>query len=211
MNSPAHCSPLTQATLLVAVSRLVSIDHELSAIVSAHGIPPLWARRPSFATLIQITLEQQVTLASAAASYRRLSSTLGRVTPHRILERAHGELTALGLTRQKARYCQEIARAVVSDRLDLPSLHHASSEQVRLELTRIVGIGRWTADIYLLMALRRPDVWPRGDLALYQALREVKRSNYSPQQLDELARHWRPWRAVAARILWHYYLRIRRS
>ena len=211
--------PLNQSRLVRAVSKLVITDAELAAMVDANGTPPMWAMRPGFAALIEIILGQQVTLASAASAYRRLSIGLGRVTPGYVLGRTHKQLMNLGQTRQKARYCQELARAIVDGHLNLPSLNKASAENVRAELMSITGIGRWTADIYLLMALGHPDIWPRGDLALYQVIRDMKRSisksrtleQLSAGKLDEYANRWRPWRAVAARILWHHYLCSRRS
>ncbi len=180
-------------------------------MVHANGAPPLWARRPGFATLVRIILEQQVTLESGAAAYRRLSSALGRTTPRRVLDHTPMQLRRLGLTRQKARYCLELAGAVASGQLDLASLDPANAEQVRTELTSITGIGLWTADVYLLMALGHPDIWPRGDIALYQACRTAKAVNWSPQRIDKYAERWRPWRAVAARILWHHYLCSRKK
>lgn len=179
-------------------------------MVDADGTPPLWARRPGFATLTRIILEQQVSLASGAAAYRRLSDGVGGATPRRVLARPETQLRRLGLTRQKARYCRVLARAVTDGELDFASLDTMNADDARVALTRVTGIGRWTADIYLLMALRQPDVWPRGDLALYQVLRLAKGVAGPPETLDELALPWRPWRAVGARILWHHYLRSRR-
>ncbi len=210
--------PLNQSRLVRAVSKLVITDAELAAMVDANGTPPMWSMRPGFAALIEIILGQQVTLASAASAYRRLSNGLGRVTPGNVLGRTHKQLMKLGQTRQKARYCQELARAIVDGHLDLASLNKASAEEVREELMKITGIGRWSADIYLLMALGHPDIWPRGDLALYQVIRDMKGSvsrsrghdQLSAGKLDEYANRWRPWRAVAARILWHHYLCSRR-
>jgi DNA-3-methyladenine glycosylase II len=206
IGSPSMPGLLTHDVLSRATKKLASIDPGLEAMVEANGVPPLWGRPPGFATLIRIILEQQVSLSSASAAYRRLSHGVGRVTPASVLGHSHSRLTRLGLTRQKARYCRELADGVVSGRLDLTSLTDAGSDHVRQELTSITGIGRWTADIYLLMALRRPDIWPRGDLALYQAFRRMTNNDHSPEELDEHACRWRPWRAVAARVLWHQYL-----
>ena len=210
--------PLNQTRLAQAAYELAAIDPDLAAMVTTDGTPPMWAMRPGFASLIEIILGQQVTLASASAAYRRLSNGLGRVTPGNVLGRTHKQLMKLGQTRQKARYCQELARAIVDGHLDLASLNKSSAEEVREELMKVTGIGRWTADIYLLMALGHPDIWPRGDLALYQVIRNVKGSasqsrtleQLSAGKLDEYANRWRPWRAVAARILWHHYLCSRR-
>lgn len=177
-------------------------------MVQRFGPPPLWARRPGFSTLIRIILEQQVSLASARAAYSRLQAAAGRVTPWRVAALSEKRLRNAGLTRQKAAYCRGVATHIIDGKLDLGRLDRLADEAVRDELLRVPGIGRWTADIYLLMALRRPDVWPEGDLALAKAARRVKRLQASPDadELRRLARRWAPWRAVAARILWHAYL-----
>jgi DNA-3-methyladenine glycosylase II len=171
----------------------------------------MWLRQPGYATLVWIILGQQVSQASAAAMYLRLSSSLGRITPYKVLAKTQMELRRFGLTRQKARYCQELATALLNKTLDLPGLSNMPDDQVRVELMRVIGLGRWSADIYLLMALQRPDVWPRGDLALYKAFRCLKGQAHTAQELDKLADDWRPWRSVAARILWHEYISNRQK
>jgi DNA-3-methyladenine glycosylase II len=202
---------LTKATLAAAVTDLTVRDPDLAAVVSRYGPPPMWARRPGYATLVWIILGQQVSQASAAAMYLRLSSSLGRITPHKVLGSSHTELRQFGLTRQKARYCRELAVALMNGTLDLPGLRHHPDGIVRQELTRVIGLGRWSADIYLLMALRRPDVWPQGDLALYKAFRSLKGQENTAEELDRLAEDWQPWRSVAARILWHEYISKRQQ
>jgi DNA-3-methyladenine glycosylase II len=168
----------------------------------------MWAREPGFPTLIHIILEQQVSLASAKAAYQRLLAAASPLTPDRFLELDDAALKRIGFSRQKTAYSRELARAVLSGRLDLAELETRDDVTVRSELTQIKGIGPWTADIYLLMALRRPDVWPSGDLALATAAQRVKRlaSRPTPDELDALGAKWKPWRAVAAWLLWHYYL-----
>jgi DNA-3-methyladenine glycosylase II len=205
-------TPLTPARLRRAAATLTATDRRLGAMVREDGSPPMWGRRAGFATLVRIILEQQVTGSSGAAAYRRLSATVGRVTPRRVLAHSHARLARMGLTRQKARYCLELARAVTSGDLDVTGLHGAAPDDVRRELTRVPGIGRWTVDVYLLMALRHPDVWPRGDLALDTQVRRLRgRADDGPEALAAFARRWRPWRSVAARILWHHCLRSRRN
>jgi DNA-3-methyladenine glycosylase II len=168
----------------------------------------MWAREPGFPTLIHIILEQQVSLASARAAYERLLAADSPLTPARFLEFDDATLKTIGFSRQKTRYGRELARAILDGRLDLAGLHTLDDASARSELVVIKGIGPWTADIYLLMALRRPDVWPSGDLALANAAQRVKRlaSRPAPDELDALGIAWKPWRAVAARLLWHYYL-----
>jgi DNA-3-methyladenine glycosylase II len=113
-----------------------------------------------------------------------------------------------GLTRQKARYLAGLASDVTTGRLDLAAVAAASDDEARASLTGVTGIGRWTADIYLLMALGRPDIWPDGDLALAAAMRRAKGLAALPTREEQraIAEAWKPWRAVATRILWHAYL-----
>lgn len=199
---------LTQRSLLRATRDLSDRDPDLAAVVNRYGPPPLWAREPGFHTLIHIILEQQVSLASAKAAYDRLVSATGCLTPDRFLTLADAELKAVGFSRQKAAYGRGLAEAVLDGVLDLARLETLDDARVKAELTAIKGIGSWTADIYLLMVLRRPDTWPSGDLALASAVHRVKRLRAQPtaQRLERIGHAWQPWRAVAARILWHYYL-----
>ena len=205
---------LTREALERAVGELVRRDRGLARIVAAHGPPPLWARRPAFATLVRIILEQQVSLASAAAIYRRVAKELpGGWSPASVRAAGEAGLRARGLTRQKARYVTELANHVGDGRLVLSELTRASDDVVRAQLAAVPGIGPWTANIYLLMVLCRPDIWPTGDLALHKALARLRglRQIPSSDEAVRLAARWRPHRAVAARILWHGYLSTRES
>jgi DNA-3-methyladenine glycosylase II len=200
---------LTRATLLDGVRDLTARDAGLSRIVQRHGPPPLWARPRGFATLVRIILEQQVSLASAAALFRRLERSLdGGVTPAAVRAAGQPGLQALGVTRQKARYACELAERVTAGSLPLAALARMPDDEVAECLTSVPGIGPWTASIYILMALRRPDVWPPGDLALHKALARLQPRSGVPtsEEARALAQRWQPWRAVAARILWHGYL-----
>ncbi|MFN8654216.1 MAG: hypothetical protein U0133_20125 [Gemmatimonadales bacterium] len=180
-------------------------------MVARYGIPPLWARRPGFATLVKIILEQQVSLASARAMYRRLHQHLGEVTPHPVHGLGPAGLQALGFTRQKAAYTHGLARELVEARLDLRALHRLEDDLARTRLVALNGVGPWSADCYLLMALGRPDIWPPGDIALLNAMQQVKRLRTRPtvERARRIAARWAPWRSVAARILWHHYLASR--
>jgi DNA-3-methyladenine glycosylase II len=173
----------------------------------------MWARRPGFATLLRIVFEQQVSLASADAAFTRLQRAVGRVTAQRVARLSLTELRRWGITRQKADYCLNLARLIVSGALNLRTIARADDATARQALLEVRGIGPWTADIYLLMALRRPDVWPDGDLALAGAVKQVKRLRTHPpnDRLQRIAVAWKPWRSVAARILWHHYLSERRA
>jgi DNA-3-methyladenine glycosylase II len=203
--------PLTRRTLLMAVRALANADPALAASVERFGPPPLWAREPSYATLVHLVLEQQVSLTSAQAAFDRLEVALaGAIEPRAFLELSDADLRAIGFSRQKAGYARDLAGAL-ADGFDLEGLADLSDEEVRSSLMRLRGIGRWTADIYLIMCLRRPDVWPHGDHALATSARELLELPARPtfDALEIRARPWRPHRATAARILWHHYLSVR--
>jgi len=202
---------LTEGDLPAAVAVLAARDAGLAAIAARYGTPPLWAREPGFATLVHLILEQQVSLASAKAAFDRLVVATDPLTPAALLALDDTELLAIGFSRQKARYARALAAAVAAGDLDLDALPAADDEEVDRRLTALPGIGPWTATIYRLMVLLRPDAWPVGDIALAQALAETRGLATRPSQ-DELlaaAEAWRPWRAVAARLLWHHYLSVR--
>ncbi|HKE83059.1 MAG TPA: hypothetical protein VKB50_04860 [Vicinamibacterales bacterium] len=199
---------LTLATLREGADALAARDVDLARVLERVGYPPIWGRRPGFSSLVRIILEQQVSLRSAEAMYRRLELHLGGVTPESFGRAGVTRLRRLGVTRQKAGYCVGLARRVLSGALDLSAVARADDDVGRRMLLDVPGLGAWSVDIYYVMALRRPDVWPRGDLALAAALRDLKKLRALPtheQQLD-FAYAWAPWRSVAARILWALYL-----
>lgn len=199
---------LTTGTLAAGVAELSKRDPHLAAVVARHGAPPLWDRPPGFQTLVQIILEQQVSLASGRAAYARLERVVGGVTPERIAQLDDPALQRAGLTRQKASYIRGLAQAIVAGEFDPDGLASLDDDGARAALIKLRGVGAWTADIYLLMALGRADIWPSGDLALVAAMREVKRMRSLPSsdRIGAITRAWSPWRAVAARVLWHHYL-----
>ncbi|MGH9119160.1 MAG: DNA-3-methyladenine glycosylase family protein [Acidimicrobiales bacterium] len=191
-----------------AVDHLAEHDPDLRRTIDSHGHPPFWVRPPGFATLVLLVLEQQVSLASARATYDRLALAVGAVDPRHVLATPDGVLRRAGLSRQKERYVRELAAAVAGGGLDLDAVARLSDDESRAALVAQIGIGPWTADAYLLAALRRPDIWPVGDRALQVAAAAVKglAEVPGPDALTTLAEPWRPWRSVAARMLWHDYL-----
>ena len=199
---------LNNQKLSKAVKYLSNKDKDIAALYEADGVPPLWARRPGFTTLIKIILEQQVSLASAKAVYRRLIKNIKPFTPTRFEELGIEYLKSLGVTRQKSSYCINIAAAILDDKLDLKSLNNLNDDDAKEILGRIKGIGSWTADIYLLMALRRADIWPLGDISLASSMKKIKRLRTLPtnEKQIKVAEKWRPYRSVAARMLWQHYL-----
>lgn len=211
MSSAGSRAGLTRATLGTATRALCALDPDLADIVRRLGTPPLWGRRPGYPTLVRIILEQQVSLAAARTMYARLQHAVGAVTPASVGRLGVLGLRRLGLTGQKASYCAGLADSLLCGELDLGAVSRATGEEGRLRLLEVRGLGPWSVDIYFLMALRRPDVWPHGDLALAEAVFRVKRMRARPDHsaLTRFAERWAPWRAVAARILWSHYLSLR--
>ncbi len=199
---------LNETVFSQGVRLLAGRDAHLAEVVEKHGQPPLWVREPGFPTLVYIILEQQVSLASAKAAFDRLKFAVHPLTPGRFLKLTDSELLRIGFSRQKALYTRLLAESLARGYFDLRDLHHLQDDAARKMLVAFKGIGKWTADIYLLSALRRPDIWPTGDLALATAVQEVKRLRRrpSPERLEKMSEPWRPWRAVAARLFWHHYL-----
>jgi len=192
----------------LAARELAARDRLLANILATYGEPPLWQRSTGFRTLVHIILEQQVSLSSAKSMLLRLETAIQPFTPERFLELRDTRLRELGVTRQKAAYLVHLSESMVSGELSLKKLSTLSDDQALVQLTRIKGIGLWSANIYLLMAMRRADIWPAGDLALAVAIKELKglAKRPSPDELEQIAEQWRPHRAVAARMLWQYYL-----
>jgi DNA-3-methyladenine glycosylase II len=199
---------LSRNRLVESAGILAKADKDLGRILTAYGPPPLWARKPGFVTLIRIILEQQVSLASADAMYRRLVENIKPLAPGVVIAAGAPFLRSLGVTRQKAGYFINVAEAIQDGELDLVNTGRKSDQAVIEALTSVKGIGPWTARIYLLMALRRPDIWPVGDIALATAVKNLKGWQERPSQaeLTDIAKTWKPHRATAARMLWHYYL-----
>src|ERR1700740_3704447 len=199
---------LNEGVFSQGVRLLTERDEHLAGVVRNYGQPPLWVREPGFPTLVYIILEQQVSLASAKAAFDRLTAAIRPLTPRRFLELTDVELLRIGFSRQKTLYTRLLAESLSRRHFDLRYLHDLHDDAARKMLIAFKGIGKWTADIYLLSALRRTDIWPTGDLALATAVQEVKRLRQrpSPERLEKMSAPWRPWRAVAARLFWHHYL-----
>lgn len=187
----------------------LAVDHELFGRLHArNGLPPRWARPAGFATLVLFVLEQQVSLASAKAAFVRLHDRLDRIEPSGFLSLDDATLREVGFSRQKTSYCRGIADGVLDGSIDFDALDTADDDAARIVLTSIRGIGNWTANVYLLFVLGRPDIWPTGDRALYVALAKAMslESVPSAESADGMAEAWAPWRGIAAFYLWHDYL-----
>ena len=190
---------------------VAATDEDLKKIVTTLGYPPLWVRPTTFATLVLTILEQQVSLASAYAAYKKLNEKVQAITPKVILELTDADLRDCYFSRQKTGYVRSLAAALLNNELNLAALHNEPDHVVRNTLKKLKGIGDWTVDIYLIHALQRTDVFPIGDLALVNALRVVKQlpANMSKEDLLQLAECWRPNRTFATLLLWHYYIQTR--
>jgi DNA-3-methyladenine glycosylase II len=199
---------LDRSALNIGTEWLAASDARLAELLAQHGPPPLWARPEGFATLVKIVLEQQVSLTSAAAAYANLERAIGTVQPDRFLVLDAATLKGIGFSRQKAGYCRGLAASLLDGSLDLGLLAEMEDDEARSYLTAIQGIGPWTAEVYLLFALQRPDAWPMGDRALVVSMAESLQLDEVPsyEVACEIAEVWSPWRSVAARMLWHAYL-----
>ena len=171
----------------------------------------MWTRPASFATLIHIILEQQVSLASARAAFNKLKEKTGTITPAKLLLLSDEELKACYFSRQKTVYARHLAEAFISKKIQLNKLTASHDDHVRGVLKQVKGIGDWTADVYLLFALQRTDIFPIGDLAMVNALKEVTQLpvHTSKEEMLLLAEAWRPYRSIAAMLLWHHYIKTR--
>ena len=190
---------------------LAKKDKDLQKIMKQYGYPPMWTRPASFQTLILFILEQQVSLASAYAAFKKLRERIGYVTPSKILSLTDAELRACYFSRQKIVYARELAKAVQSRQLRLKKFSNAHEDEVRIELKKIKGIGDWTVDVYLMHALQRSDLFPLGDVALVNSLKETKQLHpqITREKMLAIAEPWRPYRSVASMILWHAYIQKR--
>jgi DNA-3-methyladenine glycosylase II len=199
---------LDEASMMRGARQLSERDRDLARILEEFGPPQMWEREPGFASLVYIMLEQQVSLASAKAVFDRLAAIAAPLTPGRFLTLEDAALKSAGFSRQKIAYVRNVAAWIEEGRLDLEALGRMEDEEARATLMQLKGVGPWTAEIYLLRVLKRPDAWPSGDLALAVAVQEIKRLPSRPTtlELEAVAEQWRPWRAVAARLLWSHYL-----
>lgn len=191
-----------------AIRGLIARDPRLKRAHDLVGTPEPRVRAGGFAALLRIIAEQQVSVAAGAAIWAKTERTLGTVTARAVAEADDDTLKACGLSRPKVRYARALAEAVVAGTLDLDALAEEPDDAaIRRALTALPGIGRWTADIYMMFCLGHPDVWPAGDLALQVAVQRLLGLSGRPGivEMDTIASHWKPWRSTAALLLWRYY------
>ncbi len=189
-------------------NKLAAKDADLKNIIDTWGLPPMWSRPAIFQSLVLTILEQQVSLASAYAAYKKLKEKIGFVTPQKILALTDDELRACYFSRQKIIYVKTLANAIVSKKINLKKLGIATDDEIRTALKQIKGIGDWTVDVYLIHALQRADIFPLGDIALVNSLKHIKQlhTNISKEEILTIAEGWRPYRTVASMLLWHAYI-----
>jgi DNA-3-methyladenine glycosylase II len=201
----------TESDLDRAIAALVAADPRWGPVVERCGRPPLRRRDGGYAGLAQIIVSQQVSVASAAAIYGRLAAIADPFDHACVLRARKGTLVRVGLSAAKIKTLKSIAKAVDAGAIDLTSLTDIPADDAHAALTRLHGIGPWTADIYLLACLGHADAWPAGDLALQEAARIAfgLRQRPTAKEMGPLAEGWRPWRAVAARLLWTFYRAVK--
>jgi DNA-3-methyladenine glycosylase II len=190
---------------------ILTAEPVFSGILAYAGPPRFRRRRNGFGTLLHIILEQQVSIDAAAAMHRRLLGLCRPLAPETFLDLDDGILRSCGFSRQKMGYARHLAELVASGDLDFAMLARADDETAMAQLLSIKGIGRWSAEVYLIFALGRPDVWPAADLGLQigMADRLGFGSRPSERELRPLGEAWRPWRSVATCLFWQAYLHKR--
>jgi DNA-3-methyladenine glycosylase II len=199
-NFSAHCD------------RLAKKDGDLKIIIDAHGYPPVWSRIPNFETLIHIILEQQVSQASARSALNKLKEKTSNISPEKVLLLSDAEMKSCYFSKQKTSYAKHLAASIISKELILEELTTEPDDVVRAKLKKIKGIGDWTADVYLMMALQRTDLFPAGDIALVSSMKEIKNLGkyITKEEIFQIAAKWKPYRTIAAYLLWHAYIKKRK-
>lgn len=190
------------------IQALVSSHNLFLKIKDQYGIPPNWQRPQGFISLSKIILEQQVSLASAEAHFKKLSSYVKEFSPKEILKLSDEEMKTCQISRQKAKYLRELSLAVLNKVLFFEELPKLSTEEIRIKLTSIKGIGNWTTDIYLMFCLQSKDIFPLGDIALINTIKELTKVK-TPSGIVRITQKWNPYRSLAAYFLWYYYLKKR--
>lgn len=190
------------------IRKIISGDSIFAQIKKRYGIPPAWSRPPGFISLSQIILEQQVSLESAKAHFNKLNSYLPEFSPAEILKLSDEEMRSCQVSRQKAKYLRALSDAILGGMIDLEKLSLRNENEIRQQLTAIKGIGDWTTDIYLMFCLQSKDIFPVGDIAVVNTVKELTGVS-GKEEISLLAEKWKPFRSLAAYFLWHYYLQKR--
>jgi DNA-3-methyladenine glycosylase II len=190
------------------IKHLIKSDDIFAQIHSKYGSPPNWLRSQGFISLSKIILEQQVSLASANAHFLKLNNFLPAFTPVEILKLSDEEMRNCQISRQKSKYLRDLSFAILHRKINLEELPKLNHLEIRKQLTSIKGIGDWTTDIYLMFCLQAKDVFPMGDIAIINTIKEL-RNVKTKDEIILLAEKWKPYRSLATFFLWHYYLKKR--
>lgn len=198
----------SEADLPGLCDELAARDHRLRAVIDEFGYPPFWSRPNTFESFVWFILEQQVSLASAKAALEKLRERVGRVTPENVLALSDDELRAAYFSRQKTAYVRGLAQQIADGDLDLSDLENRPEDEVRKRLVQLKGVGNWTVDVYLILALHRTDLFPVGDLAAVNGLKELSGlpRTTTIDELTATVRQWAPYRTIGTMLVWHYYL-----
>ena len=199
---------MTQIVNSRSISKLIERDKIFALIQEQYGSPPNWSRPPGFVSLSKIILEQQVSLASANAHFQKLNNYIGEFTPSRILKLSDVEMRECQISRQKAKYLRELSTSILNKQIDLDGLSELEEIEIRVQLTKIKGIGVWTSDIYLMFCMQSKDIFPVGDIAVVNTVKEFY-DVHSKEEILKLSEKWKPYRSLASYFFWHYYLKKR--
>ncbi|MEV4343287.1 DNA-3-methyladenine glycosylase 2 family protein [Actinoplanes sp. NPDC049596] len=208
MASDSTVQVFSEAELPALCEKLASRDRRLRSVIDEFGYPPFWSRPNTFESFVWFILEQQVSLASAKAALEKLRQRIGLITPENVLALNDDDLRAAYFSRQKTAYVRGLAREIADGELDLSDLETRPDQEVRERLVRLKGVGNWTVDVYLILALHRADLFPAGDLAAVNGLKELSGLPRATT-IDDLTaglQQWSPYRTIGTMLVWHYYL-----
>jgi DNA-3-methyladenine glycosylase II len=192
-----------------AIKHLTQKDKVLKQIIENYGFPVIQKREEGFASMCHIILEQQVSIASAKATYIKLKNYFHEITPEKIINASDEELRNCGLSRQKSMYVKDLAEKVLHKHIDFSTFSTKTEAEIRSELITIKGVGNWSIEVYLMFCLQMPDIIPLGDIAIKNTMKLL----YNTQTIDEMeitSNTWKPYRTIASYIVWHHYLSKRK-
>ena len=190
------------------IRQLLAMDQIFEFISGKYGHPPNWTRPQGFISLSKIILEQQVSLASANAHFNKLNDYLHEFSPENMLKLSDGEMRDCQISRQKTIYLRTLSAAILQGELNLEKLPELNESEIRKQLKALKGIGDWTADIYLMFCLQAKNIFPVGDIAVVNTVRELTDAK-TKDEIVLLAERWKPFQSLAVYFLWHYYLKKR--
>lgn len=190
----------------MAFDYLIQKDKIFGQIVNIYGLPQIIPSRPEgFETLVLLILEQQVSIDSAKATFLRIRNAVDSISPENLVGYSDEEFRSLGVSRQKANYIRCLSNAILSKEIVLEKLSEKSADEIRAELIKLKGIGNWTVDIYLMFCLKKEDVFPIGDVAVVNTMKELL-DIHDKSEMEMYAKNWVPYRTYATFLLWHHYL-----